>query len=91
MRDEKRQPKKKEPEADGLAGAKEAPRRQETRIYSGLLKNAEVGQRKQAQGPQQQEQEAVGWAPREEGAQSCTGLWEARAVQTRAWPQSAPL
>lgn len=91
MRDETRQPKKKDPEADGLAGAKEAPRRQETRVYSGLLKNAEVGQRKPAQAPQQQEQEAVGWAPREEGAQSCTGLWEAWAVQTQAWPQSVPL
>lgn len=51
-------------------------------LFWTFKKRRGVDQIKKAQAPQQQKQEAVGWATREEGAQSCTGLWKAQSVQT---------
>ena len=61
-------------------GVKEAPWQWDSYLFWTFKKRRGVDQRKKAQAPQQQKQEAVGWATREEGAQSCTGLWKAQSV-----------
>lgn len=76
MRDETRQPKKKDPEADGLAGAKEAPGGAgDSRAYSGLLKCRGSGLEKPASPPNSKKSSRSGVGPRRRG-ESCTGLWK---------------